>query len=76
MKIGIDLGGSHIGVGIIKDGKIFSTIEKNLTRQDRVNIEETIISEIHRMIIEILLKTNINIEDIEAIGIAAPRNYK
>ena len=72
MKIGIDLGGSHIGVGIINNGEIIEKLEKNLTRQDRVNIEETIINEIQRMIIEILLKRNIKIEEIEMIGIAAP----
>lgn len=64
MKIGIDLGGSHIGVGIINNGEIIEKLEKNLTRQDRVNIEETIINEIQRMIIEILLKRNIKIEEI------------
>lgn len=72
MKIGIDLGGSHIGVGLIKDGELLSTVEKNLTRQDRVNIEETIIKEMERLINEILAKNNLALEKIEAIGIAAP----
>ena len=72
MKIGVDLGGSHIGVGLIDGENILKMFDKNLTREDRVDIENTIINEIHRMIIEILIEMNVKIEDIEYIGIASP----
>ena len=72
MKIGVDLGGSHIGVGLIDGENILKMLDKNLTREDRVDIENTIINEIHRMIIEILIEMNVKIEDIEYIGIASP----
>ena len=72
MKIGVDLGGSHIGVGLIDGENILKMFDKNLTREDRVDIENTIINEIHRMIIEILMEMNVKIEDIEYIGIASP----
>ena len=40
MRIGIDIGGSHVGVGLINKGVIVNMEEQILTRQDRVNIEE------------------------------------
>ena len=42
MKIGIDLGGSHIGIGLVQEDKIIDIKEKQFNRQDRVNIEEKI----------------------------------
>ena len=46
MRIGIDLGGSHIGVGLIEEDKILGNVkDKILTRQDRVHIEESIIND-------------------------------
>lgn len=72
MRIGIDLGGSHIGVGLIEDAKLLDLEEKNLSRNDRVNITETIINEINRMIDVLCQRNNINIENIELIGIASP----
>lgn len=73
MRIGVDLGGSHIGVGLIEEDKIIgNTKDKILTRQDRVNIEESIVTEITRMINELLVENNLKIEQIELIGIASP----
>lgn len=72
MKIGVDLGGSHIGVGLIDGNNILKMLDRNLTREDRLDIENTIINEIHRMIIEILMEMNVKLEDIEYIGIASP----
>ena len=43
MKIGIDLGGSHIAIGVIDDkGYIVEKIEKRLLSKDKKNIKETI----------------------------------
>ena len=72
MKIGIDLGGSHIGIGLIDGANILDMEEKVFNRQDRVNITETIINEINRMINLLCNRNSINIKDIELIGIASP----
>lgn len=72
MKIGIDLGGSHIGIGLVEEDKIIDIKEKHFNREDRINIEETIINSIERLIGELLQDNNLTIENIEAIGIASP----
>lgn len=72
MKIGIDIGGSHIGIGLIKNAEIVASKEKNFNREDRKNIEKTIINSIQEMITKLLEEQNLKIEEIELIGIAAP----
>ena len=73
MRIGIDLGGSHIGVGLIEEDKIVGNVkDKILTRQDRVHIEESIVNEIVRLVNELLVENNLSLEGIELIGIASP----
>ena len=43
MKIGIDIGGSHIAVALIKNNKeIVRKIEKDLTDEDKNNIVKSI----------------------------------
>lgn len=55
MNIGIDLGGSHVGVGLVdENGKILIKKEKDLNQEDKVQIEETIESLIQTYITEIL----------------------
>ena len=73
MKVGIDIGGSHIAVGLVNsNGNIVAKKEKNLNSGDKNNItnliEETIVVAIN----EILRDNNVKIEDIEMIGIACP----
>ena len=51
MKIGIDLGGSHIAIGVVnKEGKIVEKMEKRLTsiekRDIKKSIEDTIIEQV------------------------------
>ena len=72
MKIGVDLGGSHIGVGLIDEINIVDSEDKILTRVDRVQIEQTITDEITRMINVLCDRNNINVNDLELIGIASP----
>lgn len=72
MKIGVDLGGSHIGVGLIDGINIVDSEDKILTRADRVNIEKSINEEITRMINSLCKKNNINKKELELIGIASP----
>lgn len=70
MKIGIDLGGSHIAVGIIEDNKIIYKLEKDLYEKEKgpENITNLIIN-----IVNALTKqNNIKKEEIEIIGIACP----
>lgn len=46
--------------------------EKNLTRQDRVNIKESIITTIINLVNEVIEESNSDLNDIEFIGIASP----
>lgn len=72
MKIGIDLGGSHIGIGVVNEkGKIIDKQEIDLNYEQNSNMSE--------FIIEYILETiNIfsNQYSIEAIGIASPGTPK
>lgn len=72
MKIGIDIGGSHIGIGLIEDDEILVLKQRNFNREDRENFKENIIRYIEKFISEILEEKNIFINDIELIGIASP----
>lgn len=72
MRIGVDLGGSHIGTGLIDGVNIIAIKDKILTREDRSNIELTIVNEISKMIKELCRENNIKVEDLEIIGIACP----
>lgn len=72
MRIGVDLGGSHVGVGLVEEDKIVDIKDKIFTRQDRVDIETTIIETIRTLIDELLTSNSLLIDDIESIGIASP----
>ena len=68
MKIGIDLGGSHIAVGIVNnENEIIKKIEKNFTEEEKKNIipalEEYLVDEINKIKEEY---------KVEMIGIAIP----
>ena len=68
MKIGIDLGGSHLGLGVIDDEKnIVEAYERYFTEEDKNNI----ISEIEAFIIDRVRDLE-STYDIESIGIAVP----
>lgn len=68
MKIGVDIGGSHIGAGIVNDdGKIINKIEQDLDRSCE-NLENEIIKIIKR-IVNKLLKLEYNITK---IGVSGP----
>ena len=72
MKIGIDVGGSHIGLGIIDlDGNLLLKIEKdyNVKEADMSNI---VLKTIKELINQILEEKQIKIQEIEKIGIAFP----
>ncbi len=72
MRIGIDIGGSHIGVGLINNGKILNLKEKVLTREDRSNIKSNIITIILELLNQTIEESKVNLKQIEFIGIASP----
>lgn len=77
MKIGIDIGGSHIAVGLVdNEGNIIAKKEKNIDSEGRKNIYKLIEETIAVAINEILRDNDIKIEDIEKIGIACPGTSK
>lgn len=76
IRIGVDIGGSHVGVGIVKNGVLIDFTERDLTKQDKINIKKTLVETIIELINYILDDANLNISDIDLIGIAAPGTIK
>ena len=72
MRIGIDLGGSHIGVGLVYKDKILDTRQKNFIDSDRKNMRKTIVDNAVLMINALLKSQSISKENIELVGIASP----
>lgn len=72
MKIGIDLGGSHIGVGLIEGYNLKSSVDKFFSQEDKLDIENAVLRNSSELIEEILKKNNLTINDIEKIGVASP----
>ena len=65
MNIGIDIGGSHIGVGLVgSSGKIINKKEVDILPDDKKNIE--------KFIKQILKEQDVTIKEIGYIGIASP----
>ncbi len=78
MKIGVDIGGSHIATGLVKED---GTIIGKETLDNKVNLlekeeerHEYILDTIYKEIDELLKKYDYDIDDISKIGIATPRN--
>ena len=68
MKIGIDLGGSHIGIGVVdENGIILEKVEKRLTSIEKVDIKKSIEQYIVEFTKDFMKKSKI-----ESIGIAMP----
>lgn len=77
MKIGIDLGGSHIAIGLVDDNH--EIIEKRtyyMNEKGRVALESYIVSSIEHGVKEILNSTGYRLSQIDSIGIATPGNPK
>ncbi len=73
MKIGIDLGGSHVGVSIVnKSGEIIAKKELDIKPKDKEDSENFILVSMLKLINKVLDAKNMSIKDIELIGIAAP----
>ena len=70
MKIGIDLGGSHIGIGLLNnDNELLEKVEKN--RKESFESEAEI-----SQLIESYIDKFVSENSIELIGIATPGNVK
>lgn len=77
MKIGIDLGGSHIAIGLVDDNS--EIVEKRtyyISEKKNQPIEDYIVDSIVKGINEILDSSSLKIKDITQIGIAAPGSPK
>ena len=75
MKFGIDLGGSHVAIGLVDENS--EIIEKRtyyMNDRRNVSLEDYIVSSIVHGINEILQSTRYNLCQIESIGIATPGN--
>lgn len=72
MNLGIDLGGSHIGVGLVDGFELKATVDKFFTEEDRKDIENAIVNNIDELVNKILLENNLTLENIERIGVASP----
>lgn len=71
MKIGIDLGGSHIAVGLVDErNMIISEREYNWTREDKEDFKKTVEKYCKKLIKEIMHENKI--EHLEKIGIGYP----
>ena len=65
MRIGIDIGGSHIGIGLINNGEIIEKVEKEIIKKET---EKSIIEYIDSIITEMIQ----NNKNIDMVGIATP----
>ncbi len=72
MNIGIDLGGSHIGIGLVEQSELKAVVDKFFTEEDKKDIENAVLRNIDELINKILSENNIRLEDIERIGVASP----
>jgi predicted NBD/HSP70 family sugar kinase len=74
MKIGIDLGGSHIAIGLVDDGIIINKKEHNFTKEEKESINSTIEKFLNNALDEITKE--IGLSNIEMVGISVPGRIK
>lgn len=72
MNIGIDLGGSHIGIGLVDNGKIIKKIDTEIQVDAIDDMEEYIVENIINNISKLLLENNMLLSNIGFIGIGVP----
>lgn len=73
MKIGIDIGGSHIGVGIVNDQNlIIRKKEHEWTKTEKKNLYDNMIKYCIDYIEQICKEENIDVHQIESVGIGFP----
>lgn len=74
MRIGIDIGGSHVAVGLINQtGTIIAKAEQDIsTKINEENFPQTLINIIVEQIQNVLEKSKMDITSVNLIGIAVP----
>ncbi len=72
MNLGIDLGGSHIGVGLVEGSELKYTVDKFFSQDDRKDIENAIVRNIDELLNKILVENNLTLDNIKTIGVASP----
>ena len=74
MKIGVDIGGSHVGIGLInKSGTIIAKEEQDLNNNSKdENYNQKLVETIIELITKILDKKKIDIKEVSLIGMAIP----
>lgn len=72
MNLGIDLGGSHIGVGLVEGSELKCAVDKFFSEDDRKDIENAIVRNIDELVSKILIENNLSLDNIEKIGVASP----
>ncbi len=76
MRIGIDVGGSHIGFGIVNsNGELIIKKEKDYEKKEK-DMSIIVIQTIKELIKQTLEENNIDISKIESIGMAFPGTVK
>lgn len=74
MRIGIDIGGSHIGIGLINsNGRILAKEEEEINNNSgNNNYKNILVDTIIELIEKILEKAKVDIKEINVIGMAIP----
>ena len=72
MKIGIDLGGSHVSCGLVEKNALRDCIDFDYKDEDKENLLEAIIDYIEEGINYLLSNNDISWDEVELIGIASP----
>lgn len=73
MKIGVDIGGSHIGIGLVNDKhEIVDKIERDWTSKEKENLWNNMQPIIIELIQKLLEKNNV--QEIEKIGVGFPKS--
>jgi glucokinase len=74
MKIGIDLGGSHIAIGVVDNGNIIQKLEHNFSKEEKENLNIAVKKFLNDAIDEI--SKNVGINKIDMVGISVPGRPK
>ena len=72
MKIGIDLGGSHVSCGLVEKSYLRDCIDFDYKEEDKLSLLDAIIDYIEEGIHYLLSNNGISWDEIELIGIASP----